>query len=332
MDRVGLIGSSCNESNRIEPSQIKSNHVEPNMSASGQPSSGYSGVRRRIPRYSVAIPVDITVLRSGAPASIPGRSLDLGEGGVAAVLAAELQLGEWVAVEFLLPNAGQALQTKAVVRHHNQLRCGFEFLGLSGDQRSMIRRWAGNSKPLPILEPTAPVSSSIPTTTAAPPRMTAPLAAQVPVQAARRQPAPANHQALDRLLRLTLVLLVIVGGWATWQWHRGWQQLETRMAKKDAHAQTPSAKVPAEVMERLLIRKVDPVYPEAARRANLQGVVVLDAVIAADGTVVNIHPVSGNDTLVASAMDAARWWRFRPYRVRGEPATVETTLSVEFRP
>ena len=81
------------------------------MSASGHPSSGFSGVRRRIPRYSVAIPIDITVLRSGAPASIPGRSLDLGEGGVAAVLAAELQLGEWVAVEFQLPNAGQALQT-----------------------------------------------------------------------------------------------------------------------------------------------------------------------------------------------------------------------------
>ena len=55
-------------------------------------------------------------------------------------------------------------------------------------------------------------------------------------------------------------------------------------------------------------------------------------VTEADGTVVNIHPVSGNDTLVTSAMDAARWWRFRPYRVRGEPATVETTLSVEFRP
>ena len=43
-------------------------------------------------------------------------------------------------------------------------------------------------------------------------------------------------------------------------------------------------------MERLLIRKIDPVYPEAARRANLQGVVVLDAIIAADGTVVNLHP------------------------------------------
>ena len=142
------------------------------MSASGHPSSGFSGVRRRIPRYSVAIPVDITVLRSGAPASIPGRSLDLGEGGVAAVLAAELQLGEWVGVEFLLPNAGQALQAKAVVRHHNQLRCGFEFLGLSGDQRSMIRRWAGNSQPLPILEP-APSATPTAVSSAVATKMTA---------------------------------------------------------------------------------------------------------------------------------------------------------------
>ena len=300
------------------------------MSATGHPASGFSGVRRRIPRYSVAIPVDITVLRSGAPASIPGRSLDLGEGGVAAVLAAELQLGEWVAVEFQLPNATQALQTKAVVRHHNQLRCGFEFLGLSGDQRSMIRRWAGSSKPIPIVEPSASAPSA--SANPAPTKMAAPVPAQTPVLPSRPRTRPVNKKATDQLLRLTVALLLVVGGWAAWQWHSGWQQLEARMAKKDVHARPPSVKVPSDVMERLLIRKVDPVYPEAARRANLQGAVVLDAVVAADGTVVNLHPISGNDTLIASAMDAARWWRFRPYRVHGEAAPVETTLSVEFHP
>lgn len=311
--------------------------------------SGLSGVRRRIPRYPVAIPVDITVLRSGTTASIPGRSLDLGEGGVAAVLAAELQLGEWVGVQFQLPNAAQALQTKAVVRHHNQLRCGFEFQGLSPDQRSMIRSWAGNSEPLSsAIEPAAPVSVSASTAvsvpvgvvarvpTSPPPAKTAtPIPAQTPAAAIQPRRLPAsrktNNAAVKRLLHMTLALLVIVGGWAGWQWYRGWEQLEERMARKDAHAQAPSAKVAAEVMERLLIRKVEPAYPDAARRANLQGVVVLDAVIAADGTVVNIHPRSGPDALVSSAMDAARWWRFRPYRVRGEATAVETTLSVEFR-
>lgn len=314
------------------------------MSASGHPLSGLSGVRRRIPRYPVAIPVDITVLRSGTSASIPGRSLDLGEGGVAAVLAAELQLGEWVGVQFQLPNAAQALQTKAVVRHHNQLRCGFEFQGLSPDQRSMIRNWAGNSEPLKSIEPAVPVSVSSSTATsiaatgpgAVPtPGVAAKTSSPLPVPAAQTRRQPVSRQASDaavkRLLRLTLLLLVVVGGWAAWQWHRGWQQLEARTAKKDAHGQTPSAKVPPEVMERLLIRRVEPVYPEVARRSNLQGVVTLDAVIAADGTVVNIHPLSGPEALVSSAMDAARWWRFRPYRVRGEATAIETTLSVEFR-
>ncbi len=258
------------------------------------------------------------------------------------MLAAELQPGEWVAVEFLLPNAGHALQTKAVVRHHNQLRCGFEFLDLSGDQRSMIRRWAGTTQPLPsTLPPIAPppvsaptfASASSPAATAAASRIAAHRAAPAPATQVRRHAASAQARnlAVDRLLRMTLGLFLVVAIWAAWQWHRGWQQLETRMERKDVHAQAPSTKVPPEVMERLLLRKVDPAYPEAARRAGLQGVVVLDAVIAADGTVVNLHPVSGPDSLTAAAMDAARWWRFRPYRVRGEPAAVETTLSVEFR-
>ena len=170
------------------------------MSASGHPASGLSGVRRRIPRYPVAIPVDITVLRAGAPASIPGRSLDIGEGGVAAVLAAELQPGEWVAVELQLPNAGHALHTKAVVRHHNQLRCGFEFLGLSGDQRLMIRSWAGTAQPLSSTPgPRTPVSAS-PSTRMTAPQSTPALGVQARrparlhsgAQSGRRTPAAAD--------------------------------------------------------------------------------------------------------------------------------------------
>jgi outer membrane biosynthesis protein TonB len=31
-------------------------------------------------------------------------------------------------------------------------------------------------------------------------------------------------------------------------------------------------------------------------------------------------------------MDAMRWWRFKPYRVDGQPVVVETTMAVEFKP
>ena len=300
------------------------------MSASGYPTSGFSGVRRRIPRYPVAVPVDVTVLRTGSASSIPGRSLDIGEGGVAAVLAAELQTGEWVAVEFQLPNVGHSLQTKAVVRHHNQLRCGFEFLGLSRDQRVMIRQWAGVTEPeLATLESAAASSVFAKThsqTAMAQTALRAPGLEVRRLNQARRVPNP----ALRRLQVVTLAMLLVVASMSAWQWHRGWRQLEARTERTDVHAHPPAARVPAEVMERLLIHKVEPVYPEAARKANLQGVVALDAVIASDGSVVDLHPVSGPDGLISAAMDAARWWRFRPYRVRGEPAAVETTLSVEF--
>ncbi len=293
---------------------------------SGQGSSGLNGVRRRIPRYPVAIPLDVTVLRSGLPSSIPGRSLDIGEGGVAAVLAAELETGEWVAVELQLPNIGYALQTKAVVRHHNQLRCGFEFLGLSRDQRYMIRHWAGTILP----EQSSPESPGISSALARPPSPTvAGLSAPLRVAAPSRAKMSA---AARRLLWLTSVLLVVVASLSAWQWHRGWQQLEAQTARKDAHPRPPSARVPSDVMERLLVRKVDPVYPEAARRANIQGIVVLDAIIAADGTVVHLQPISGPEGLTTAAMDAVRWWRFRPYRAQGEPVPVETSLAIEFRP
>jgi TonB family protein len=250
---------------------------------------------------------------------------------VAAVLAAELQTGEWVAVEFQLPNVGHSLQTKAVVRHHNQLRCGFEFLGLSRDQRVMIRQWAGVTEPgLATIESAAASSAFAKTHSQTALNQTGLRATGLEARRsnqARRAPNP----ALRRLQVITLAMLLVVASMSAWQWHRGWRQLEARTERTDVHARQPAARVPSEVMERLLIHKVEPVYPEAARKANLQGVVALDAVIASDGTVVNLHPLGGPDGLISAAMDAARWWRFRPYRVRGEPAAVETTLSVEFR-
>ena len=318
-----IMNAASGPSSPGQPSgQAPSGHPSP----SGPSSSGLTSARRRIPRYPVAIPVDVTVLRSGLPSSIPGRSLDIGEGGVAAVLAAELQTGEWVAVELQLPNIGYALQTKAVVRHYNQLRCGFEFLGLSRDQRYMIRYWAGSSQP----EPSSPEFPVISSALAKPPSPAATgFLAPPPVDSpARAKMKPAAR----RLLWATLALLVVVGILSAWQWHRGWQQLEAQTERKDAHARPPSARVPSDVMERLLTRKVDPAYPEAARRANIQGIVVLDAIIAEDGTVIHLQPISGPEVLTSAAMDAVRWWRFRPYRSQGEPVPVETSLAIEFRP
>src|ERR1700758_4452674 len=102
--------------------------------------------RRRRLRCRLQAPLDVTVLRSGIPDTLPGRSVNLGEGGIAAVLAGELLPGETVGVEILLPLTDDPLRARALVRHHDKLRSGLEFVGLSREQQAAIRDWAGEVK------------------------------------------------------------------------------------------------------------------------------------------------------------------------------------------
>ena len=81
-------------------------------------------------------------------------------------------------------------------------------------------------------------------------------------------------------------------------------------------------------MQRLLINHVFPVYPPEAKKAHIQGTVVLRAVIATDGAIDQLTVVSGPKELQQSSLDAVRQWRYKPYVVDGEPVEVETTVNV----
>src|SRR5438552_13711918 len=99
----------------------------------GAQSSGEMGwdrpSRRRLPRYRVQAPLDVTVLRSGIPDTVPGRSVNLCERGIAAMLAGELSPGEAVGVEIRLSSAAAPLRTRAWWRLQHKLNCGRELLG-----------------------------------------------------------------------------------------------------------------------------------------------------------------------------------------------------------
>lgn len=76
-----------------------------------------------------------------------------------------------------------------------------------------------------------------------------------------------------------------------------------------------------------LIKKVEPVYPPAARAARLQGTVVLDAVILKDGSVSDVTVVkSANPMFDRAASDALKKWRFTPGN-----QDVIMTLTVHFQ-
>lgn len=116
-----------------------------------------------------------------------------------------------------------------------------------------------------------------------------------------------------------------------WNWNREWAALESDVQPKES-TPAPQAHVPAGVMAKLVTHRLDPEYPAAARPQNLAGVIVLDVVVGSDGSVVGMRPVNGPEILAQAAMDAMRWWRFEPYRVKGEPVVVETTVAMEFQP
>jgi TonB family protein len=271
--------------------------------------------RRRVPRYPVAVPVDITVLRSGVPDNIPGRSLNVGEGGLAVILAGELSPGDPVGVEFRLPQLAVPLHAKAVVRHQARLRCGLEFLGLSLEQRELIRRWERGAAE---------------TRAAAKPAADSP-AARLANAVASRGAVPARRSKFWRVLGLIAALVTLAGFLAWWHWQQAWTELEQQISAQATLTGQPYVSVPADVMEQLLTHKVEPIYPEAARRANIQGIVALKLVIGRDGAVIDLRRLSGPDELVSAAVDAVKWWHFQPYRVNGEPVEVETTVNVEFR-
>lgn len=80
----------------------------------------------------------------------------------------------------------------------------------------------------------------------------------------------------------------------------------------------------------LLLRKVQPDYPEYARDAGIQGTVVLDAIITPDGKVESVKYLSGPPILVRAAEDAVRQWLFKPTLLNGQPVSVETIIKVIF--
>jgi protein TonB len=80
----------------------------------------------------------------------------------------------------------------------------------------------------------------------------------------------------------------------------------------------------------LLIRKVQPNYPQLAKQARIQGAVVLQAEISKDGTIQNLQLISGHPMLAPAAIEAVKQWRYKPYLLNGEPVAVETQVVVNF--
>jgi TonB family protein len=104
-----------------------------------------------------------------------------------------------------------------------------------------------------------------------------------------------------------------------------------RMQNGKAVAMKQGTSPPAEAGENVVLRRVEPKYPEQARVQHLEGPVVLDVRIGKEGAVQEATVVSGDPVLAAAAVEAVRQWSFRPRMEGGHAVEMETEITLNFK-
>ena len=90
--------------------------------------------------------------------------------------------------------------------------------------------------------------------------------------------------------------------------------------------------LPEIVARQFLLQPVDPVYPAAAKAAAQRGSVALQVLIGRDGMVQDAKFLQGSLVFARAAIDAVKQWRFKPYVLNGRPVSVQSVMTLNFKP
>ena len=96
-------------------------------------------------------------------------------------------------------------------------------------------------------------------------------------------------------------------------------------------AEAAPVRVGGAIPEPRKTRHVNPVYPEAARNARVQGVVILECRISPQGRIASVKTLRGVPLLSEAAIEAVRQWEYEPTRLNGVPVPVIMTVTVNFK-
>ena len=89
-------------------------------------------------------------------------------------------------------------------------------------------------------------------------------------------------------------------------------------------------RVGGNVQSSKLLHRVEPKYPELAKRARIQGIVLLQVTVGETGDVVDIKIIRGHPLLNDAAVSAVQQWKYSPTLLNGEPVPVIATVTVNF--
>jgi TonB family protein len=91
-----------------------------------------------------------------------------------------------------------------------------------------------------------------------------------------------------------------------------------------------SIRIGSNVQESKLIRKVEPIYPELAKKARVQGKVTLKITVDQEGNVTDASVIEGHPLLDDAAISAVRQWKYSPTFLNGKPVPVMATVTILF--
>ncbi len=85
------------------------------------------------------------------------------------------------------------------------------------------------------------------------------------------------------------------------------------------------------VAQGLVVKRVQPHYPQSAVQQRIEGDVSLVATISKSGDITAVKVTSGQSVLVRAAVEAVRQWKYKPYLLNGEPVEIQTDVTVKFK-
>ena len=113
---------------------------------------------------------------------------------------------------------------------------------------------------------------------------------------------------------------------------RSLERIQYRSRKLEREPPETIYRVGRDVTPPTVIHRVEPVYTEKAKKARLEGIVVLSAIVRKDGSVEIMKVLRGIGLgLDENAIRALKGWRFRPGMKRGIPIDVAVNIEVNFR-
>jgi protein TonB len=131
-----------------------------------------------------------------------------------------------------------------------------------------------------------------------------------------------------------VIILVGAGSFLPLPIHAG-ETSEEAAATKTGAAAEPAEEAKIDV-DQMPVPKttVQPTYPERARKAGIQGMVLLKVKVSETGSVESVQVeegVQGHVELDDAAVEAVKQWSFEPAQKDGEPVAIEVMIPVQFR-